>query len=178
MKSGSKFKQNKKRVILLIGIIAIVCAVVIPTMAWLIAKTDPLTNRFEQAVIACEVLEPAAEGESYQVKNTGDTEAYVRVAVVANWTNTDSEAGGIVHTYWQENLSPTVTLSDNWQEIDGYYYYKLPLAVGATVDFATIIADASAAPEGYPDASIQLLAEAIQTQPDEAFDSWGVTLTP
>lgn len=173
-----RLKMNKKQTVLTVVLIALACVVVLPTTAWLFSKTGPLTNLFRQSNIQCEVVEPTGEDGYYQVKNTGEAAAYVRVSVVANWTYTDAD--GHAHVYYGANHTPTVTLADNWQLMDdGFYYYTSPLSVDTTVDFAMVVADATqAAPTGdHTDVTVQVVAEALQTEPSEApAEAWGVQL--
>lgn len=174
-----KLKIHKKQTILLLAVIVIACAVIPPTVAWLFSETGPLTNLFNQSELSCEVIQPTADDGCYQIKNTGETKIYVRVAVTANWTRTDAD--GIVHVYYAGDPTVTVALSDTdqWQQVGNYYYCVAPIDAGDTLDFAAVTADATvtAPSDDYADVSVHVSAEAIQTTPSEAIEeAWGLQL--
>lgn len=133
----------------------------------------PLTEVFVPAVVS------STANEDYTVMNTGTVSAYVRAAVVLNWVNEEGDvAFGEV---------PAVTYGTDWEEIDGYVYYKGVLAKGDTT--APVIQTVSdmPAPDGYT-LQITVLTEAIQTEPagavqnawDMAYnnDAWSSVMNP
>jgi hypothetical protein len=143
------------------------------TVAWLSTKDAPITNTFNPSKVACEVTENF-NGEvksNVNVKNTGDTEAYIRVKLVTYRTNDRGQhIGGTAEL-------PSFTPGENWVEHDGYYYYTLPVAADGTP--ATNLADSMTLTNTYEDAdgghqSIDVMAEAIQSVPEDAVKAaWG-----
>lgn len=143
------------------------------TVAWLSTKDAPITNTFNPSKVACEVTENfnGKVKSNVNVKNTGDTEAYIRVKLVTYRTNDQGQhIGGTA-------FLPTFTLGANWVSHDGYYYYKLPVAPGEMPK--TNLTDSMTLTNTYEDAdgghqSIDVMAEAIQSVPEDAVKAaWG-----
>lgn len=106
--------------------------------------------------------------KSIVVKNTGTAVSYVRVKLVMNWVD---ENGNV--SAEPVNITPSITA--DWFEQDGIYYYKMPVAAK---DFTTNLLKTpitqDAAPEGYH-LEVTVLAESIQAAPSAAVQqSWGV----
>lgn len=146
-------KRNKRSALLLLVLVVLLATVVGVTVAYVIDKTQSITNTFTPSNVACEVQ----NANPYTVKNVGDTACFVRVAVVVTQRNSGN-ISAVKPSY-------TVTYDGNWvQGRDGYYYYTQPLTVedqtatGLTVD----------APDGC---TIELVASAIQTTA-EAVSVW------
>ena len=142
------------------------------TVAWLTSKTNDITNTFTPSKVTCEVQE-SFDGKvktNVNVKNTGDTTAFIRVKLVSYRTNDAGEhIGG--------TAEPSFNFRANWVKYGDYYYYTLPVAAGQTP--ATNLADRIELTETYTDAdgghqSIDVIAEAIQSQPEAAVsEAWG-----
>lgn len=147
------------------------------TVAWLSTKDAPITNTFNPSKVACEVTENF-NGEvksNVNVKNTGDTEAYIRIKLVTYRTNDRGQhIGGTAEL-------PFFTLGANWVKYGDYYYYTLPVAADETP--ATNLADSMMLTATYEDAdgghqSIDVMAEAIQSSPAQAVgQAWGVSIS-
>lgn len=146
------------------------------TIAYLTTKTDGVVNTFTPSKVSCTVEEDfnGTTKEKVNVKNTGDTTAYIRVKLVTYRTNDAGQhIGGTAEL-------PSFTPGENWVEHDGYYYYTLPVAADGTP--ATNLADSMTLKNTYKDAdgghqSIDVMAEAIQSQPKDAVESsWNVTV--
>lgn len=150
------------------------------TIAWIKADTTPVQNTFTYAKVTTEIEEEfdGSKKTNVNVKNTGDTEVYVRVKLVSYRTDkAGNHIGG-------ETTLPTFTPGQNWVlHTDGYYYYTLPVAPNGSRMPATNLADEMTL-EVYKDAdggyqSIDVVAEAIQSTPVNAMqEAWGVTITP
>lgn len=148
------------------------------TVAWLSARTDAVTNTFLPSKVSCKV-EEGFDGTTkthVNVKNTGDTDAYIRVKLVSYRTNEAGDhIGGVA-------ALPEFALGENWVLHDGFYYYTLPVAPGAAPD--SNLADRIELTGEYKDAdggrqAIDVMAEAIQSVPPEAMgQAWGVSITP
>lgn len=143
------------------------------TVAWLSTKSAPITNTFTPSKVACEVQEEftGTVKSNVNVKNTGDTQAFIRVKLVTYRTNDQGEhIGGTAEL-------PKFTLCDNWEEHDGYYYYTLPVKAGETPK--TNLTDSMTLVGSYNDTdggkqAIDVMAEAIQSVPQAAVqDAWG-----
>ena len=161
-------KLNKKGIALLISAVLILSVAVGTTIAFLVDSTEDVTDNFTPAKVICDVTN---SGDTWSVKNVENIDAYIRVAVIVNETNGNN-------LKWNDSFSATIepvnTTDDSWTFIKvdedtnfGYYYYNGTVAPGASVPFGQITA---------ANAKIQVLAEAIQSTPDDAVQTaWGVT---
>ena len=153
--------QGGKALAALLATIFIGLATVGGTVAYLIAKTNVLTNLFTPAELKIEV-----SADVSSVTNTGDAEVFVRVALVPSWKS-NSETNTILATA----PSVAVELPTNWIQVGDFYYYQLPLEAGDSVAVPTVVLQ-NAAPSGYT-FSLEVLADAIQAAPsDAAEENW------
>lgn len=143
------------------------------TVAWLSTKSAPITNTFTPSKVACTVTEnfDGTVKTNVNVKNTGDTQAFIRVKLVSYRTNGQGQhIGGTAEL-------PEFTLGNNWEKHDGYYYYKLPVKAGETpktnlTDRMTLIGSYNDTDGGKQ--AIDVMAEAIQSVPQAAVQAaWG-----
>lgn len=155
---------SKKRLALLLSMILIFTCVVGGTLAYLFAKTDSITDTFEPAQVSCTVDDAFST-----VTNESETSVWLRVSITAVFrSTTDSSA-----VHWQ---SPTLTvdLGENWQLVDGFYYYKTSIDAGGIVNLPAF--EASGSVDGF-EIEKQVLAEVIQSAPlDAVQSSWKVTI--
>lgn len=149
------------------------------TLAWLSTKDAPITNTFNPSKVACSVTEnfDGTTKKNVNVKNTGDTEAYIRVKLVAYRVNKDNQhIGG-------EAEIPTFKPGDGWVKSGDYYYYTLPVAANGGTPANPLIGESGIALTEYTDADggrqvVEVMAEAIQSQPAKAVgEAWGVTIS-
>lgn len=152
---------GKKAIALLALTIVLSVAVVGGTLAFIITKTNALTNIFTPAKVDISI-------DGNEVENTGDIPVYVRVAVVANWVEKDAN-GNVVAIH---STTPTVNIAmsdSNWVlGSDGFYYYKLPVATNVSVTPVTSVTATSAAPSSDYTLQVQVLSSAIQSTPTSA----------
>lgn len=161
---------------LILATVTLLALVIGGTVALLKTSTGSVVNEFNFTNVTTTVEEEfnGYEKTAVNVKNTGTTNAYIRVKLVTYRTNDKGEhIGGTA-------ALPTFTLGKNWVEYNGYYYYTLPVAPGASP--AANLADKITLTATYDDAdgghqSIDVMAEAIQSEPAEAVgQAWGVTI--
>ena len=167
--------MSKKRIVTLICVLLMVCVGVGSTLAYLLAQTPPLENTFTPVFLTCETEGSVKTGAS--VKNTGDIDGYIRVAVVCSWV---SETDNTVHASAAvEGTDYTATWNtDTWiKGTDGFYYYVSPVKAGASTDvLVSGFTRISEPPKGYT-LTVQLHATAIQAEPSSAVASaWDVTV--
>ena len=129
-----------------------------------------MTNTFTAAKSGTDIVEEldGSQKTSIIVKNTGTAVSYVRVKLVMNWVDGDGNVSA-------EPVNITPSITGNWFEQDGIYYYKMPVAAK---DFTTNLLQTpitqGTAPEGYH-LEVTVLAESIQAAPSTAVQqSWGV----
>ena len=189
MKHLKKHRPGRAKALLLIASLAVLLtATVGSTAAWLVSKPAAVENDFVPGKVACQVLEKfgAESGTSVKrnvrVKNTGNTDAYIRVLLVFTWKDKD---GNIFSNKPQEGKDYQIVMDDltNWimQKSDAglYFYYKKPVAPDAEtdvlIDSLRQIAGVTGPENGTYKLSVDILADAVQADPPEAVaDSWGV----
>lgn len=192
-----KRKINKRSMALLVSLAVVLTVAVGVTLAYIFTKTDPVENTFKPSKVTCAVIEDGkttddpygqvnvSSKSNVQIKNTGDTTAYIRVAVVVTWKN---EKGNVWAQAPVEGKDYSVTwnlTANGWVEgTDGYYYYKKavpPTGDGAFTD--VLITEAKPlkdCPEDGYTLSIEIVASAIQAEgmgAENAQDAWAKAKT-
>ena len=139
---------SKKPLTLFVALVLLLTLAVGGSLAWLVSNDD-VTNTMEPGKVPIEIVEQI-EGTtktSITIKNTGNIDAYIRVAVVANAVD---ENGNVT-----VGTAPTLNLGENWQPLsDGYYYYKGIVAPKASTTSLGSI--------NFTNAEVNILAESIQ----------------
>ncbi len=159
-----------RKTALILSLCLIFALAVGTTFALLKANTEPVTNTFTAAKSGTDIVEKldGSQKKSIIVKNTGTAVSYVRVKLVMNWVD---ESGNV--SAEPVNITPSITA--DWFEQGGIYYYKMPVAAnGETTNLLQTPIAQDAAPEVYH-LEVTVLAESIQAAPSKAVtDSWGV----
>lgn len=171
MSNHSK-KRKINKMLFAVSILACVLTVGI-ALGFMFRETEPVDNKFERAVVSCEVVENFDETtgikSSITVKNTGNISAYLRVRLVSYWVDADGNIVG------KPSKMPLFTLADGWQQTAAdTYEYNAPispneftpnlLANGTTMELTKDT-------DGYIQV-VQVFAEAIQSDPANAKDNW------
>lgn len=170
-------KRNKKTFSLIALLaIAVMLFAIGSTLAYLADKTPAIENTFTPSKAGTEI-EEEFDGKvktDVKVKNTGDIDAYIRATVVITWQN---EAGDILGTKPVEGTDYAMTQTlTGWKEIDGIYYYQKKVASGESTDVLIDRCEPlkEAPVDGYT-LHVEILAEAIQADPDTAIkEAWGI----
>lgn len=154
-----------------IAIILVVVMAIGGTVALLMDSTDSVTNKFAPASSGITIEEKFKENckTEIAVKNTGDTGAYIRVSLVANYYDENGNITGGAAV-------PNFTLnSEKWfLGNDGYYYYKQPVAAGDVTD--NLLASESKM-QLEDNMQVTVLAQSIQASPTNVVhDKWRVTV--
>lgn len=159
-----------RKTALILSLCLIFALAVGTTFALLKANTEPVTNTFTAAKSGTDIVEKldGSQKTSIAVKNTGTAVSYVRVKLVMNWVDDNGNVSAE-----PVNITPSITA--DWFEQDGIYYYKMPVAAkGETTNLLQTPITQDAAPVGYH-LEVTVLAESIQAAPSKAVtDSWGV----
>ena len=167
-------RRSKARIILLLCCIAVVGLLGVQgTISWLTTKTNPVQNTFTPATVSCEVTESfnGTTKTNVNVRNTGETDAYIRVKLVSYRVNAQNQRIG------GQAQIPTFTPGEGWKPgNDGFYYYLYPVAPGQSPQNPLI--QSIDLKGNYEDADggkqvIEVLAEAIQSTPAQAVkEAW------
>lgn len=175
-------KVLNKKSILITSVALLLLVAVGTTLAYIFTKTEPVENTFNPSKVSCAVVENGSATENtdsivetgktkknVQIKNTGDTDAYIRVAVVVNWVSEDGTRVWVTKPVKDTDYTISYNLDDGWIDGgDGYYYYTQPVAKSALTDTLIESATQLAAngPVGTDNTqyylSIEIVASAIQ----------------
>lgn len=180
-KYSRKRTNKRKATVLLSSLVLLVVMLVGTTAAFLIASDGPITNIFNPSNVSCQVNEESFDGTTktnVTIANTGDTEAYIRAAIVVTWK--DAENGNVYAGKPVAGTDYTITLNttDWFQSDDGFYYFRKPVAAGDSTDvlIQSCVAVKSNTPVGYG-LNVEILGSAIQSVPTNVVtDKWGVTV--
>lgn len=162
-------RANKRKAAVLLSSLAVFLVLCVGvTIAFLIAKDNAVENTFNPSTVSCAVNESfdGTTKSNVYLSNTGDTEAYIRAAIVVTWK--DGENGNVYGKAPVEGDDYAIELNlDDWIEgNDGYYYYKKPVAAGGQT--AVLITECTAVqnnvPVGYG-LNVEILGSAIQSVP-------------
>lgn len=164
----------KRSLVLVVSLLALLLVVAGGTLAWLTAQ-DSVSNTFTPAHVSCEVKEDfnGTIKSNVNVTNTSDIAAFIRVKLVTYRVNDAGQRIGGTATI------PTFKPGAGWAKYGDFYYYTLPVAPNATPEAALIGTPGIELKDSYKDADggkqvIEVMAEAIQSQPDRAIkDAWG-----
>lgn len=185
MSRGKRARKRQqgfnKNITLLVALVSIIAIASSSTLAILITKTNSIKNNFNYSNVACEVMEDSfvngtsIEKANVYVKNIGDTESYIRAAIIVTWK--DSK-GNVYAKVPQVGVDYEIYINDSgWFEKDEFYYYTKPVSpqdnTGVLIKNCSIKGSGL---EGYG-LSVEILASAIQSKPEKAVEnSWGVTV--
>lgn len=154
-----------RKAALILSLCLIFALAVGTTFALLKASTDPVENTFTAAKSGTDIVEKldGSQKKSIIVKNTGTAVSYVRVKLVMNWVD---ESGNV--SAEPVNITPSITA--DWFEQDGIYYYKMPVAAnGETTNLLKDPITQGTAPAGCH-LEVTVLAESIQAAPSKAVE--------
>lgn len=187
-------KYINKKSIIIASVMLLLLVAVGTTLAYIFTETEPVENTFNPSKVSCAVVENGYEpvsGEiqnisdiksNVQIKNTGDTDAYIRVAVVVNWASADGSC------VWAQKPADndyeiTYNLNGDWFDGgDGFYYYSKTISpeelTTILINEAKQLKSAPQTPDGIQYyLSIEIVASAIQSTPETVVENhWGVTV--
>lgn len=154
------------------------------TLAYIAVVSDRVTNQFEPAEVECRVN----AGNTIDVTNVGDVDAFIRAAIVVNWMDS---SGNVYGTAPKSGDYAIEINEDDWIFHDGFYYYKHRVTPepdnvtpdeDTTADLVEAISIQGVAPNGYK-LSVEVVAEAIQAdgvtaETTKAYaDAWGISIS-
>lgn len=154
-----------RKTALILSLCLIFALAVGTTFALLKASTAPVENTFTAAKSGTDIVEEldGNQKKSIAVKNTGTAVSYVRVKLVMNWVD---ESGNV--SAEPVNITPSITA--DWFEQGGIYYYKMPVAAnGETTNLLQTPITQGTAPAGCH-LEVTVLAESIQAAPSKAVE--------
>ena len=157
-----------RKAALILSLCLIFALAVGTTFALLKASTDPVENTFTAAKSGTDIVEEldGNQKKSIVVKNTGTAVSYVRVKLVMNWVD---ETGNV--SAEPVNITPSITA--DWFEQDGIYYYKMPVAPDGKTENLLKADSPITEPADKPAGchlEVTVLAESIQAAPSAAVE--------
>lgn len=166
MMHGKREMPRKKSLTVLVALALILCCAVGGTVAFLATSSGPVTNTFTPSKVTTAVDEifNGTTKEKVRIQNTGNTDAYIRAAIVVNWVDA---SGNIYGKKPVENTDYTLTFTSDsgWTKAsDGFYYYNGKVAAngGFTANLIDTCKQIGTAPaEGYA-LQVTILADGIQ----------------
>lgn len=171
-------RLSKKTIVLIISSVLLIITAIGGTIAYLTSHTPPVKNEFTPAKISCEVVETFENNvkRDVGVKNTGNTDAFIRVAILATFVD---EHGNVFSQMPVEGVDYTIDFdTTKWiHGSDGFWYYNEKVAPDTVTD--KLIQQAvslDTAPKGY-NFNLQIIASAIQTNPENVVTRyWGASV--
>lgn len=118
-------KMKMKSILLLTLMVAVIMGTIGGTVAYLVTSTDPVENVFTSSKVTTKIEEEVKNGTKSKiiVKNTGDVDVWVRVAIIGNYVKDGQVVGA-----WNGTVSYNST---KWTKgNDDYYYYIEVVKVG------------------------------------------------
>lgn len=174
------------------AILAILLALLVTaggTLAYIITNTEPVTNIFDPSNVQCAVVENGSKTEYYEdkvsissksnvmIKNTGDTDAYIRAAVIITWKSADG------NVYAQPPSADDYTIAYakdmGWElSTDGFWYYTSSVPSNETTSvliIACVPNKTLTVNETTYYLSVEIVASAIQSAPDSVVEEQWLT---
>ncbi len=152
MKILSKYSKKKAAAIVIAAVLLLTAAIG-GAVAFLADTTSAVSNTFVPAQVTCQVNETVTNNvkTSVTIKNTGDIDAYIRVAVVGNAVDGDGNVTG--------NLDMSSYLAGSgWTKSGDFWYW------GAKVSPNALTGELLTGSIDLNGNTVTILAEAIQAE--------------
>ncbi len=185
-KNTKRNKRTRRRAaVVVISLLLLLTAIVGATLAYIIDTTEEIENTFIPSVVEVEVEEDfdGTVKNNVKIKNTGDTDAYVRARVIAYWQKIGTAeiygvapvAGVDYEITWCEDDN---AIEGKWVRQGQYHYFTKAIEPGTCTDF--LFTDCKPlegkTPEGYK-LVVEVLTQAIQAEGDAVEEAWKVSIT-
>ena len=161
-------KNMKKKTILMLATMVLLLTVTVgSTIAYLVTSSGPVENKFTPAYVTSEVVEPdwndgKTEKNNVTIKNTGNTSAYIRAAIVITWKD---KYGYTMPQVPVAGTDYTIEINDaDWTLIDGFYYYKEAVAPGASTTNLIISCVSTGTYNDRRKLCVEVVGSAIQSE--------------
>lgn len=185
MYHGKHIRKSKRPVALLASLALVLGIMVAGTLAFLVTSDGPVVNTFTPTNVPPEIHEEfnGTVKSNVRIENQGNTDAYIRAAVMVNWVDGSGnvlgqvpELGSDYTVAWMPDMDANVEgVQNDWVKgKDGYHYFtKIVPATSGTDLTDILIGEAKvlkAAPvDGY-ELAIDIVAQTIQAVPENVVD--------
>ena len=185
MYHGKHIRKSKRPVALLASLVLAVGIVAAGTIAFLVTSDGPVVNTFTPTNVPPEIHEEfnGTVKSNVRIENQGNTDAYIRAAVMVNWVDGSGnvlgqvpELGSDYTVAWMPDMDANVEgVQNDWVKgKDGYHYFtKIVPATSGTDLTDILIGEAKvlkAAPVGGYELAIDIVAQTIQAVPENVVD--------
>lgn len=177
--------RSGKSAALLVSLLLLLTVTVGGTIAFLMDSAGPLHNLFTPSKVTTSVDETISgkTKSNVSIKNTGDTDAWIRAAVVITWQDKDGNVYGqapaatdFIISY---NVDNNKTDTTKWYPgEDGFYYWPSPVAAnGKTGDLITSCSTDKSITVGTGDdavtyyLTVEIIGSGIQNKPANVFNT-------
>lgn len=175
-----KNNNSKRNILLILLLFAVSISAISYSLAYLYRDIEPtLINLFTKPIVDIEIEEDFDDEikKDVVVKNEGNIDIYVRVALKPAWVIVDGddvEYSG----YAVDDIVFTTPAA--WIKIGQYYYYRDALAPGDTTS-ALVGSVGLEAPTNRPDAHVKyrvdVISSSMQAVPEHAVsDAWNIEI--
>ena len=175
-------KHRNKYTLLLVCLLLTVAIAVSGTIAYIFTSSDPVVNTFTPVTPDSKIDETFENNvkSNVVVTNTGEVDSYIRSKVVVTWQDGEGNIYPVVpikdtdytisYLSVKDPTTGTVTTTTDWiLSADGFWYYKKPVAAGASTNY--LIGEARQIKEckdtNYK-LHIEILSQAVQSIPPAA----------
>lgn len=166
--------RGKTRALVVIAALVLIIGIgVSGTTAFIKTQTPSLPNVFKPSKVTCEVDETFTGDKTTKtnvsIKNTGDTDAFIRAMVIINLKDDD---GNIMAAQPVAGTDYTITYATtDWtQGTDGFWYYTK--TVTPENKTGVLITEIKTLNTEYH-LDVQIIAQAIQNTEKAVQDAWG-----
>ena len=179
-KYHNRYSMNGRKTIALLASLILVMSVAIGgTVAYIISETNNVTNVFTPSKVTTAIDEKfdGTTKKDVVVTNTGDTEAYIRAAVVINW---QTEDGKIFGELPKEGVDYSIVYNTtDWTKNGDFWYYNGTVDAGESTEVlireCTMLKASPADNEDYK-LTVSILGSGIQAKPATVVQQvWGYT---
>lgn len=183
MYQGKYYKCKRQRrfakpFVVLVSTLVLLVGMVGGSVAYLFATDTPIENTFTKGFVSCEVVETFHEKtkKDVKIKNTGNTDAYIRAMVVVTWKDANGNVYGGAQPVAETDYQITFNES-GWTKEGNNWYCNACVAEGGLT--APLIVTCSEVTEKRPSEeyglSVEIIADAIQAGPDTSVvqNAWG-----
>lgn len=174
-------RRSGKSAALLVSLLLLLTVTVGGTIAFLMDSDGPLHNLFNPSKVTTYVDETVSGNtkSNVSIKNTGDTTAWIRAAIVVTWQDAEGNVYGQLPVEGTDySMKLNVVDKDGWLKgDDGFYYWYLPVKsqkedandcnTGVLIDECTYKENA---PEGYA-LTVEIIGSGIQSVPETVFNT-------
>ena len=174
-------RRSGKSAALLVSLLLLLTVTVGGTIAFLMDSDGPLHNLFNPSKVTTYVDETVSGNtkSDVSIKNTGDTTAWIRAAIVVTWQDKDGNVYGQLPVEGTDyTMELNVVTKDGWLKgNDGFYYWYLPVKsveedasdcnTGVLINECTYKANA---PEDYF-LNVEIIGSGIQSEPENVFNT-------